>query len=67
MVTAIKGVLVKCDEPTMQIIFMLNEEKNFLIEKISDTVCLCKENVHDFLEKEVIKQLEYSERHETED
>ncbi|CDO66884.1 transcription factor TFIIH complex subunit Tfb5, putative [Plasmodium reichenowi] len=67
MVTAIKGVLVKCDEPTMQIILMLNEEKNFLIEKISDTVCLCKENVHDFLEKEVIKQLEYSERHETED
>ncbi|KYN96011.1 putative transcription factor TFIIH complex subunit Tfb5 [Plasmodium gaboni] len=67
MVTAIKGVLVKCDEPTMQIILMLNEEKNFLIEKISETVCLCKENVHDFLEKEVIKQLEYSERHETED
>ncbi|CDU19717.1 RNA polymerase II transcription factor B subunit 5, putative [Plasmodium berghei] len=67
MVTAIKGVLVKCDEPTMQIILLLNENKNFLIEKISDTVCLCKENVYDFLEKEVIRQLEYSEKHETED
>ncbi|SBS88928.1 RNA polymerase II transcription factor B subunit 5, putative [Plasmodium malariae] len=67
MVTAIKGVLVKCDEPTMQIIVLLNKGKNFLIEKISDTVCLCKENVYDFLDKEVIRQLEFSERHDIED
>lgn len=67
MVTAVRGVLVKCDEPTMQIILVLNEHKNFIIEKISDTVCLCRESVYEFLEKEVIKRLEISERHDQED
>ncbi|CDJ64071.1 REX1 DNA repair domain-containing protein, putative [Eimeria necatrix] len=62
MVVAIKGILVQCDPPTMEIILQLNETKNFIIEKISEEHVLCSEAVCGFLEEEVTRRLELAER-----
>ncbi|PFH37432.1 general transcription factor IIH polypeptide 5 GTF2H5 [Besnoitia besnoiti] len=62
MVAALKGVLVKCDPPTMEIIRLLNETRDFIIEQLNEEYVLCRECVFDFLEEEVTKRLELAER-----
>ncbi|PHJ15926.1 general transcription factor iih polypeptide 5 gtf2h5 [Cystoisospora suis] len=62
MVAALKGVLVKCDPPTMEIILLLNETRDFIIEQLNEEYVLCRESVFEFLEEEVTKRLELAER-----
>ncbi|EPR63845.1 general transcription factor IIH polypeptide 5 GTF2H5 [Toxoplasma gondii TgCatPRC2] len=62
MVAALKGVLVKCDPPTMEVIRLLNETRDFIIEQLNEEYVLCRECVFDFLEEEVTKRLELAER-----
>lgn len=62
MVSALRGILVKCDPPTMEIIRQINETKHFIIEQIDDGVALCQDSVFDFLKDEVTIRLEYAER-----
>ncbi|XP_026190667.1 general transcription and DNA repair factor IIH subunit rtf-1-like [Cyclospora cayetanensis] len=62
MVVAIKGVVVQCDPPTMEILLQLNETRGFVIEVLSGEFVLCSENVCEFLEEEVTRRLELAER-----
>ncbi|KAL8274346.1 hypothetical protein Esti_001668 [Eimeria stiedai] len=62
MVVAIKGIVVQCDPPTMEILLQLNESRGFVIQVLSGEFVLCSENVCDFLEEEVTRRLELAER-----
>ncbi|CEL94750.1 unnamed protein product [Vitrella brassicaformis CCMP3155] len=57
-VKSMKGILVECDEPTMEIITRLNSERNFIIQKLDDCHVLCNENVTEFLQQEVEREVE---------
>lgn len=62
MVVAIKGIVVQCDPPTMEILLQLNESRGFVIEILSGEFVLCSESVCSFLEEEVTRRLELAER-----
>ncbi|GBE61301.1 general transcription factor IIH polypeptide 5 GTF2H5 [Babesia ovata] len=62
MVSALRGILVKCDPPTMEIVRQINETRQFIIEQIDESVALCQDNVFDFLKEEVTRRLEFAER-----
>lgn len=38
------------DAPTMEIILLLNETRDFIIEQLNEEYVLCRESVFDFLE-----------------
>ncbi|EDO05298.1 Transcription factor TFIIH complex subunit Tfb5 family protein [Babesia bovis T2Bo] len=62
MVTSMRGILVKCDPPTMEIVKQINETRHFIIEQLDESVALCQESVFDFLSEEVTRRLEFAER-----
>eukprot|EP00921_Rhytidocystis_pertsovi_P002754 GHVQ01004686.1.p1 GENE.GHVQ01004686.1~~GHVQ01004686.1.p1 ORF type:complete len:143 (+),score=17.96 GHVQ01004686.1:257-685(+) len=66
MVVAVHGVIVECDEPTMEIIRSINEIRGFVIDWLDSTHVMCKLNVFEFLEEEVTRRLEMAERQTSE-